>query len=223
MLVVLRPEPGASATADRARKRGWKVVVAPLFTIEPIDWQAPNEMYDALLLTSANAVRYGGTKLADLRPLPVVAVGETSAATARGAGFAEVKAAGGSAEDAAALLRAAGYRRVLHLAGRDARGFDEQGLTITRIATYAAVEVAGTPAELAEVVRGGAIVLVHSARAGAALAARVAEAQRAKTAVVAISEAALEAAGEGWRSCATASAPEDGAMLDAAGEIVRRT
>ena len=57
-LLVLRPEPGASATAGRARTLGLDPVLMPLFEIEPIAWTAPDPAgFDALLLTSANAVR----------------------------------------------------------------------------------------------------------------------------------------------------------------------
>ena len=59
-LLVLRPEPGASATAERACGRGLDAVVISLFAIEAIEWVAPDPGgFDALLLTSANAVRFG--------------------------------------------------------------------------------------------------------------------------------------------------------------------
>ena len=35
-VLVLRPEPGASATVERARERGLDAIAAPLFEIEPI-------------------------------------------------------------------------------------------------------------------------------------------------------------------------------------------
>jgi uroporphyrinogen-III synthase len=41
-LVILRPEPGASATADRARAMGLEPVVMPLFKVEPVDWETPD-------------------------------------------------------------------------------------------------------------------------------------------------------------------------------------
>ncbi|MFL6765128.1 MAG: uroporphyrinogen-III synthase, partial [Sphingomicrobium sp.] len=76
-LLVLRPEPGASATVKRARERGLDVIAIPLFEIEPVVWEAPQATdYDGLLLTSANAVRCGGGGLGRLRPLKVYAVGQ---------------------------------------------------------------------------------------------------------------------------------------------------
>ena len=40
-VLVLRPEPGASATVERARQRGLDAVAMPLFEIEPVAWEAP--------------------------------------------------------------------------------------------------------------------------------------------------------------------------------------
>ena len=42
-LIVLRPEPGASATMERARERGLDPVAMPLFEIEPVAWHAPDQ------------------------------------------------------------------------------------------------------------------------------------------------------------------------------------
>ena len=63
-VVILRPEPGASATLARAAAAGIAAVAIPLFAIAPVDWVAPDaKAYDALLLTSANAVRFAGEQL----------------------------------------------------------------------------------------------------------------------------------------------------------------
>ena len=40
-VLVLRPEPGASATVERARARGLDAFAVPLFAIEPLDWDVP--------------------------------------------------------------------------------------------------------------------------------------------------------------------------------------
>ncbi|HWL48068.1 MAG TPA: uroporphyrinogen III synthase HEM4, partial [Sphingomonadaceae bacterium] len=63
-LLILRPEPGASATACRAAQRGHDTVVAPLFTIAPLGWDPPApDGFDALMLTSAHAARLAGPAL----------------------------------------------------------------------------------------------------------------------------------------------------------------
>ena len=87
-VLVLRPEPGASETVERAREHGLEAISIPLFAIEPLAWETPRaDAFDALLLTSANAVRHGGHGLNALRGLPVYAVGPATADAARGAGF----------------------------------------------------------------------------------------------------------------------------------------
>ena len=119
-VLVLRPEPGAGATAKRAREQGLDAVAVPLFEIERLDWQAPEAGgFNGLLLTSANAVRHGGEALASLRGLNVYAVGDATADAAREAGF-DIAATGddgverllGSIEPDLGLL---------HLCGRDRR------------------------------------------------------------------------------------------------------
>ena len=40
-VLVLRPEPGASATVKRARKKALDAVAIPLFEVEAISWDAP--------------------------------------------------------------------------------------------------------------------------------------------------------------------------------------
>jgi uroporphyrinogen-III synthase len=87
-LLLVRPEPGLSASAERARQAGLDVIARPLFRIEPLDWEAPDPHgYDGLLLTSANALRYAGSRLDGLKSLPAHAVGPATADAARAAGL----------------------------------------------------------------------------------------------------------------------------------------
>src|SRR3954454_22152380 len=98
-VLILRAEPGASATMQRARERGLDGIAMPLFEVEALDWQAPEPSgFDGLLLTSANAVLHGGEQLRSLRGLKVYAVGEATAEAAREAGF-DVEATGKSGID----------------------------------------------------------------------------------------------------------------------------
>src|SRR5579872_2587582 len=98
-VLVLRPEPGASATVKRAQKCGFTTIVIPLFEIEPVDWEAPEPArFDGLLLTSANALRQAGKQLESLRGLRVYSVGEQTTKEAAKAGF-EVEASGETGVD----------------------------------------------------------------------------------------------------------------------------
>src|SRR4029079_3220018 len=98
-VVVLRPQPGADATVAKARALGLEAVAIPLFEIDPVEWKAPDAgSFDGLLLTSANAVRFGREGVAELRGLKVYAVGEATAEAARAAGF-DVTATGDAGAD----------------------------------------------------------------------------------------------------------------------------
>jgi uroporphyrinogen-III synthase len=126
-LLVTRPEPDARRTAAVLRARGHEVRIAPLLEIEPIrdaDLGAP--AWHAVVMTSANAARAiaAHPRLAELRSLPVLAVGRRTAQAAREAGFADVASADGDAEDVARLAvgRFARNAVLVHLTGRDRAG-----------------------------------------------------------------------------------------------------
>jgi uroporphyrinogen-III synthase len=205
-VLILRPEPGASATAERGRQRGLDAVAIPLFEIEPAAWKAPEaSSFDGLLLTSANAVRLGGSQLESLRGLSVYAVGEATAEAARAAGF-DVAASGHSGIDA--LLKSVdGGLKLLHLCGEDRREPIDARQSITPVAVYRA-KVIEDP-RLGNV--GNAVALIHSPRAGRRFAELAAD--RRSIAVAAISDAAGEAVGSGWRAIEIAETPTDEALL----------
>jgi uroporphyrinogen-III synthase len=214
--LVLRPEPGAGATAARIRGRGGEAFVAPLFSIVPQAWSVPDaKAHDALVLTSANAVRHAGPALEALKALPVFAVGAATATAARDAGF-EVRAVGAS--DAASLFASAagaGVRRPLHLVGADHVDVAQERLSITRLTVYRADPVDHLPAAALDVLGAGAIALLHSPRAAALFARLLDQARvaRAAIAIATISAATMQAAGGGWRARATAVSPDDDALL----------
>ena len=214
-LAVLRPEPGNTATADRVEALGLQAIRLPLFAVRALSWTPPVMAdHDALLLTSTNALRFAGLDLADLLSLPVLAVGEKTAETARQAGF-DVMAAGNA--DAAAMLvlaSARGLSRVLHLGGRD-RAIEPHGPVTRAIPVYASEEVP-VAAEWIERLRG-ATALLHSARAAARLGDLVEahEIARSEIAIAALSPAVSAAAGTGWANIAIAAAPTDAALIAA--------
>jgi uroporphyrinogen-III synthase len=212
-LLILRPQPGAGESAIRARALGLDPVVAPLFTIRALEWEPPEPAgFDALILTSANAVRCAGPALSRFAALPCWAVGEATAAAARTAGIADVRT---GPSDGAALARsaaAAGVRRALHLHGRDHVPLPAPGLTIEGRAVYASKAATALP----EAARSpaAAVALVHSPRAAALFAALVPD--RSRIALAAISRAAADAAGTGWAGIAVAREPRDEALLELA-------
>lgn len=220
--LVLRPEPGASATAARIAALGHAAVVAPLFTVQPVAWAPPDPAeHDALILTSANAVRHAGPVLARLAGLPVYAVGSATAAAALEAGFKVV--ATGLSDGAELLERAAaeGVRKGLHLAGADHRAIAHADVGLRRVVVYRADAVDALPAEAREALSGSAVVLLHSPRAAGHFRALLGEAGLSadRVAIAGISAATLRAAGEGWGATMLATQPSDEALLAAAARL----
>ena len=210
-VAVLRPEPGNARTAARVEALGLVAVRLPLFAVAPLAWTPPDAArYDAILATSANAFRHGGSGLAALRALPVRAVGAATAAAARAAGFA-VEATGEA--DAASLAAKARGLRLLHLAGREHRAV----AGADTIAVYAAGPLPIADAALSDL--AGTIALLHSRRAARRLGALVAGAARAAVAVAALSPAVATAAGEGWARVGVAPVPRDDTLVALAARL----
>lgn len=209
-VLVLRPQPGADRTAARAAALGLKPVVAPLFTVSPIAWEAPRGTFDAILFTSAHAARCAGAQTG----LPCYAVGEATAAAARAAGFDDVRTGPSDGAAAAAMMAEDGIRRALHLCARDHVPVAAPKVAVERRVVYSADAVAGLPAEARAALDRGALALLHSPRAAATFAALVE--RRDTVRLAAISPAAAAAAGDGWASVSAAAAPRDEALLELA-------
>lgn len=218
MILVLRPEPGAGETVLRLRERGIDAVAAPLFTVAPVAWQAPDPAaFDAVVLTSANAVRHGGDPLEKLRGLPVHAVGEATAAAARDAGF-DVASSGDAGVDQ--LLGSIDQQlRLLHLCGKDRREPLDAPQQIARITVYRA-----TPVEFPDLRSAkGSVALIHSPRAAERFAELVAVPDRTSIAIAAISHAAAKAAGAGWKHVEAAAQPSEEALLALAARLCQKS
>jgi uroporphyrinogen-III synthase len=214
-LLVLRPQPGADATLGKARALGLDTVAVPLFEIEPVEWQAPQAAgFDGLLLTSANAVRFDGEGLAALRGLKVYAVGEATAEAARAAGF-DI-AATGDAGVGRLLGSIDPDLRLLHLCGAHRHETPDARQEVTAVAVYRAKPVADPDLRSVE----GSIALIHSPRAGRRLAELVAD--RGSISIAAISAAAAEALGDGWKEVAVADQPNDDALLALAARLCEK-
>jgi len=207
-LLILRPAPGNAATACAARKLGFDPVCVPLFEVAGVDWTLTDTSVAAVAMTSANAARLGGAGLAALTRLPLYAVGPTTARAARDAGFGRVVTGPGDAAGLARLLADDQPGRIVHLAGAEHRALDIPD--VETVVVYRARVRALSHPELAAV-DAARLALVHSARAGARLAAVTT--RRSATTLVAISAAAARACGPGWRRLQTAERPRDDAML----------
>lgn len=211
-VLVLRPQPGADATAGRVRALGLRPIIAPLFQIVPLAWEPPVRPFDAVLLTSANAARALGGELD--RSMPVYAVGAATAEAARQAGFQTVVAGRGDVVQIVRRAAADGVGALLHLTGADRTGFDPADVRIEVRAIYAAETLVPPPA-FTDALGQQAVALLHSARA----ARRFRELAGSGHRVAAISPAVMAAAGDNWADAAVASAPTDDALLAAAAPL----
>jgi len=215
-LVVLRPAPGSEATAARIAALGLKAITMPLFETHAVPWiPPPAAQHDALLLTSANAVRLAGAGLDTLRELPVYAVGGATARAAREAGLTIAVTGTARGAELARTAAARGVRRGLLLCGRDhVLGI---GGAVSRAVIVYASEAAPIADDRMATVEG-AVVLLHSARAARRFAelAGAARCDRRTVRLAALSTAVAEAAGGGWETVAIAAQPADAALIAAA-------
>ena len=213
--LVLRPQPGADATVAKARKLGLDAVAVPLFEVEAVAWDAPVvTSFDGLLLTSANAVRMAGEGLKSLRGLKVYAVGEATAEAARETGF-DIAATGDAGVDRL-LGSIEPDLRLLHLCTADRREPVDTKQEIVPVAVYRSISVEAPDLSAAK----DSIALIHSPRAGRRFAQLMSD--RSTTTIAAISEAAADAIGSGWRTVETADQPSDDALLALAARLCNK-
>lgn len=98
-ILITRPYQAARETAPRVEALGWQPVIAPFLGIVELGIGDPPEA-DAVLVTSANALVSVFLKY---QAVPLLAVGDRTAARARDFGFRDVRSAGGDAAALAAL------------------------------------------------------------------------------------------------------------------------
>lgn len=170
-------------TAERLRALGHAPLVAPLLQVEPTGDPPPTEPFDAILLTSPNAVPGLARLDAAAKSRPVFAVGERAGVLAREAGFSDVRY---GATDGAAL--AAWVQQtlppscaLLHIAGRDRKSEPHASLAaaghrVTVWTAYAAVAAAGLPSAVEAALSAGEIgAVLHYSRRSAAILRRLVE------------------------------------------------
>lgn len=209
-ILIVRPEPGAAATAARVAALGHDPVVQPLLATQAVDWQLPATEPDAVILTSAAAVRHAGAAADALKSLPALCVGAATQAAAQAAGWARAQAGPGTLQALLDAIAAGPHRRLLHLAGADrTAAVVPETLAIEVIITYRAAlqPLPALPAADA--------ALLHSPRTARHFAAEWDRlgGRRGCMALHAISAATLAAAGTGWRAAAIAACPNENALL----------
>jgi uroporphyrinogen-III synthase len=202
---VARTQPGADETARRLKVLGHRPLIAPVLEVRALAGLAIDlKGVGALAFTSANGVRaFAG--LCPLRDLPVFAVGDTTAASAKAEGFVAVSSASGDVAALAAHIAAArnGFSGLLlhpcavqpagDLVGYLARA----GVTAGAVAVYDTHERETLPDLVASALEdeGLDVVLIHSPRAAGVvrrlLDTPVRRAQAQRLSVVGLSPACL--------------------------------
>ncbi|WP_407149650.1 uroporphyrinogen-III synthase [Bradyrhizobium sp. ORS 86] len=240
-VLVTRPHPDNEATLASLRARGFDALAAPMLRFEPLPFHDDDGThYDAVMLTSANALRAIDLTGSRLLRLPLFAVGAHTADAARAAGFGEVLVAKGDAialrdlvlarVDAGALAKAA---RLLYLAGADlsrdlAGELGQKGLTVVTRTTYRMAPVASFPREVTEAFLANRITAVlHYSRRSALAFLDAVRARGLEISALALPQCCISAAvasvlrDAGATQVAVAARPDESALLDALDRVLR--
>lgn len=175
-VLITRPEPDASLSAERLRALGYEVLVAPMlktvFSTEPLD----DVQKADLVVTSRNGVR----ALADLasdamrEERTLYTVGDATAELARDVGFKNIRSAAGSVDQLVELIGSAideDCNQLTYICGRERKGQLEDklrmnGLKVDVAVRYHADGVDHLPTDIQNAIRDQKIdaVLFYSNR-----------------------------------------------------------
>lgn len=221
-VAITRAEPEAARTAARVRAMGAEAIVAPLIHIATRTFDRDLTGVQALLFTSANGVRAFGAAC----DLPVLTVGDATAAAARTAGFTDVHSADGDVHALAALAKATlqpASGALIHICGVHVAGdltgaLAGAGFRAERRIGYEAVAVTELPAAFGQPLD---MVMFHSARAAEIFVGF--GAPRANQLIAACLSEVVAAAATGsperridWAQIIVAPRPREDALLQAA-------
>jgi uroporphyrinogen-III synthase len=223
-VLITRPEPGATQTAERVSALGLCPIVAPVLSITTRKWRAPSHSA-AIVLTSRNALSACDRSMRDR---PLFAVGPATAALATAAGFSRVFNADGDADSLAALVAdtlspsegplflPVGQKQ----GGALAASLRQHGFRVLRRVAYQATGVPRLPEATLTALRLGDVAAAmffsgETSRHFVRLirAARLAEAVRAIEAVSISERAAVALRPLPWRRILVAAKPNQDAML----------
>ncbi len=242
-VVVTRPQPDDEATAAGLRARGYEVLRAPVLRFEPVAFSDDEDgRYGAVIVTSANAVRGLTPHLKDssLLKLPLFAVGEHSAAAARGAGFENVITTNGDAGSLRDLVLARVKTKalkktspLLYLAGADlardlAGELGERGFTVVTHTTYRMSPVSSLPHEVCDAFAANAVeAVLHYSRRSARAFLDAARSAGVEISALAIPQCCISAAvasvvrDAGATQVMVAASPDENALFAALDRALR--
>ncbi|MHC2330724.1 uroporphyrinogen-III synthase [Bradyrhizobium sp. USDA 4454] len=237
-ILVTRPHPDSEATLASLRQRGFDALAAPVLRFEPLPFHDDDADYDAVVLTSANALRALDLAASRLLRLPLFAVGAHTADAARAAGFDRVIVAKGKVARDAVSLRDLVLARVkagelaasstlLYLAGADlsrdlAGELSEQGLSVVTHTTYRMAPVAALPREVSDAFMANRITAVlHYSRRSAQAFLDAVRADGVEISALALPQCCISAAvasvlhDAGATKVVVAARPDEASLLEA--------
>jgi uroporphyrinogen-III synthase len=242
-VLVTRPHPDDETTAAALRARGFEVLCAPMLRFEPVAFHDDEDAaYGAVIVTSANALRgiephLNGSRLLKL---PLFAVGERTAAAARGAGFQDVMVAEGDATGLRDLVLASVKTKalkkastLLYLAGADlardlAGELGERGFTVVTHTTYRMLPVSSLPPETCEAFAANQVeAVLHYSRRSARAFLDAARAAGVEISALAIPQCCISAAvaavvrDAGATQVMVAASPDENALFEALDRALR--
>lgn len=220
-LLIIRPQPGADATARRFKAAGYAPVVMPLFAIEHLPLQSASvHGYDAILLTSGNAARAAHGFLKAATNIPIYAVGSATAKALAHLSLSVAAIGSNGVDELVGVAAADGHTKLLWLAGEDHSAVPQIAGVHIDIAVVYRSAILKTPAQFVAHVGECDAVILHSSRAASHFAGLcdAGGLSRSKIALATFSNSIAESAGKGWAHIIVAASPNDAALMDAIGQ-----
>lgn len=236
-LLLTRAEEDGRRSAQALAANGHEAVLAPVTRIVPLASPLPAGPFDAVLATSRHALSAAAqTAVPALTRLPLLAVGRSTAAAARAAGWVDVRVAAGDARALVDLVRLTlpPASALLYLAGRDRKPHIEEalagnGMRLTVHVAYAAEPCSAWPEPVCRDLAAGRFdACLHFSRRSAGLAVALAAGSGLGTAFLALPHLCLSPdvaeplTAAGARAVAIAEDPTEAGLLAAADRFAAR-
>ena len=217
---VTRTQPGANTTAARLVSLGYEPVVRPVLEVRAIpdafQNAPPSQTISCLALTSPNTIDAIRSEIFHHRAIPAYCVGDTTARAASEAGFTEVHSASGDIHALAKLIAQKVSPGLVFAPGAEQPAGDLPKLLpkyrVVRLPVYATTETGiAIPTDVD-------VAMVHSPRAGSALAKALMSGSRPMKIIAISNAAACPFSGVPGIEMTIADHPDEEAMLRALGK-----
>jgi len=234
---VFRPQPEAERTARAVADHGFEPLVAPLFKVVRLPGAVPEGNFDAIVLTSGNAVPVLAEGPAAWRDLPVFTVGARTAAKVREAGLDDARSADGDRTDLIELIRRTlpTPAKLLMIVARDRKEdvserLGQAGYEVALWMAYAAEPVSTLPEDAQAALRQGkADAALHYSARGARTFISLVQAAGVNDEAMELTHVALSAdvaaplIAAGASTVLVAEHPEEAGLLSALEQVSARS